>query len=310
MDFKDWSCYIGFLIISSIAAVANLAETILAFSKKGKSVVRSKLIPSLGIIDLLTSTLLVGVVLASFLRTPHANEGGSNFSQVPVIILIFIQQGHVIGITWERHYATKYPFKFKILTEKITWLKVFCMLWVAPSVLGVLLVIVNFWILPSVSLTIYIGLAFGATSIYLLVAYYRIVKIKNAIGRRPDIRNEPGASQFANPIPSQQRQHEKRLVITCIAISVTYCILSLPAIVISITLTDAKITCSSFSGWMTNIAAIMFALNLLCDPLFYFWFAFYKVKLQATPVVNIGIFTLQNGAANTLDDIQLQSSSI
>ena len=295
MDVKDWSCYSAFLVISSVAAVANLAETILAFSKKGKSVVRTKLIPSLGIIDLLTSTLLVGVVLASFLRTSDANESGSKFFRVPVIILIFIQQGHVIGITWERQYATKNPFKFKILSEKITWLKVFFMLWVAPSALGVLLVIVNFWILPGISLTIYIGLAFGATSIYLLVAYYRIVKIKNAIGRRPDIRNEQGESQLDNPIPSQHRQHEKRLVNTCIAISITYCILSLPAIVIAITLTHANITCSSFSGWMSNIAAIMFALNLLCDPLFYFWLAFCKVKLQATPVVNIGTFSPKMG---------------
>ena len=263
------SCRFGSIGILSAGIILNTSLVVLIILKKVTWFRGICFACSLCITDIIVAALLLsGHIQIAFVPL-QLQAKAPIFLRITYLVFVYIQQAHLLAITYERYYACKYPYAFRSRFNQNKRCKILLVVWGIPCILIVLafsmFAIVNSNFIPLVPYAFSIGYLFTLCTIF--VMYVKIVQANRRAGATVD---NP-LSVVTRQRPCQRRQN-RRLLRTSIGITGTYFILNGPVIVLGF-LGSALAPCSSPFGIAMSVSITLTSLNVVCDPVIYFLLA-------------------------------------
>ena len=286
------SCRLATGISGALGFLANLIVMVLIIKGKIKNMSEMRFFVSLCTIDMLFGIILTISISRTSSRTSETQSISSGIITVLLYCLILAgthtRQSHLCIITYERFYAAKYPFKYKTTFAKAAKNKMLYFVWLVPCVVALFVGIFAF--LSQFSQLLFLSGAVGliATSIAMAYMYLMIIRRR----RRARVQVCVASSSVAkgdHVLPQLNRQHEKErnLIKTSIIIVLSYIILNMPCIIFLFISDIQSLSCETVLGAGFNIALTFGSLNILSDPLIYFWHMTHKQKSQSTARVKM-----------------------
>eukprot|EP00795_Rhopilema_esculentum_P012533 gene12533-3225_t len=281
------SCRLATSICGTLGFLANLIVMVLIIKGRIKNVGEMRFFVSLCTVDMLFGIIVTTNVSRTSSRTSETQSISSRIISFFLHCLLLAgthtRQSHLCIITYERFYAAKYPFKYTTTFAKAAKKKMLYFVWLVPCL--VVLFVGIFAFLSQFPQLLFLSGAVGliATSIAMTYMYFMI----NRLRRRARVQVLVASSSAAksdNVQPQLKRQNEKErnLIKTSIIVVLSYIILNMPCIIFLFISDIQSLSCETVLGAGFNIALTFGSLNILSDPLIYFWHMTRKQKSQPT----------------------------
>eukprot|EP00112_Aurelia_sp_Birch-Aquarium-sp1_P017469 Seg4051.1 transcript_id=Seg4051.1/GoldUCD/mRNA.D3Y31 product="G-protein coupled receptor 52" protein_id=Seg4051.1/GoldUCD/D3Y31 len=288
-DGVQVNCRVGSLIILFAALTGNIVELVLCVVKKSFQTPGQILIHSLAVIDaILAAVLLARVIFAtSTEKISNVNVVARIGSVVLLLSICLVQLAHVLAIGGERLLAVRYPLRFQKTHTKSNIRKLLFIIWLIPCILGAAIGTLCGWSGNERGIYYALSAAYSVTAVFLSVLYYQLIKRRrnNHLNVNPCRRNKNKAedSNSVSGIRAAGDSRDKLLLILSIGITGTFFLLNTPIIVYGLLFDVQSLTCGSPEGLFLALATSSGSVNLVTDPLLYF-FITYRIRTRQASI--------------------------